>query len=89
MFFLFCLLFIFDLQLYSAKEFYQKSLQALSANDKDTAIKSLTYSLENNPRFYDSNFLLGKLYYEQKNYMPAIIYLKQAHCIDKKSLDTL
>ena len=72
-----------------AKEFYQKSLQALSANDKYTAIKSLTYSLENNPRFYDSNFLLGKLYYEQKNYMPAIIYLKQAHCIDKKSLDTL
>ena len=38
---------------------------------------------------FDANFLLGKIYFKKQNYMQALVYLKQAYCIDRKSLDVL
>ena len=70
-------------------DFYQKALKAVSANDNQTAIQALEYAVKNYPTNFDINFLLGKLYYEEKQYMQAMIYLKQAHCLDPKSLDVL
>ena len=70
-------------------DFYQKALKAVSANDNKTAIQALEYAVKNCPTNFDINFLLGKLYFEEKQYMQSMIYLKQAHCLDKKSLDVL
>ena len=33
--------------------------------------------------------LLGKLYFQKNKYMEALMYFKQAYCIDSKSLDVL
>lgn len=68
---------------------YQKALRAISAKDTQTAIQALTISVKTYPLKFDSNFLLGKLFLEQKNYKDALIYFKQAFTIDKKSLDVL
>lgn len=70
-------------------DFYQKAMRALSMNDNETAIQALEYSVKNHPIKFDTNFLLGKLYLTEKKYMQALIYLKQALCIDNKSLDAL
>ena len=70
-------------------DFYQKALKAVSANDNKTAIQALEYAVKNCRTNFDINFLLGKLYFEEKQYIQSMIYLKQAHCLDKKSLDVL
>lgn len=79
----------FDSFIKLGAEFYQKAQRAVQMKDRKTAIQSLEYALKNYPTNFDINFLLGKLYYEEKDYMHAHIYLKQAYCIDNKSLDTL
>lgn len=71
------------------KEFYQKANKALLDNDKTTAIQALDLAVRSYPTSFDINFLLGKLYFEEKEYMKSLIYLKQAYCIDSKSLDVL
>ena len=58
-------------------------------NDNDTAIQPLEYAAKNCPNNFDINFLLGKVYFNEKKYIQASIYLKQAFCIDNKSLDVL
>ena len=70
-------------------DFYQKALKAVSMNDNKTAIQALEYAVKNYPINFDINFLLGKLYYKEKQFIQALIYLKQAYCIDNKSLDVL
>lgn len=70
-------------------DFYQKALKAVSANDNKTAIQALEYAVKNCPTNFDINFLLGRLYFEEKQYMQSMIYLKQAFCLDSKSLDVL
>lgn len=70
-------------------EFYRKAMLALSMDDKETAIQTLEIALKNNPCNFDVNFQLGKLHFEKQDYKKAATYLKQAHCIDNKSLDTL
>lgn len=70
-------------------DFYQKAKKALSLNDKETAIQCMEYSVKNYPMNFDTNFLLGRLYFEDKKYVQAMIYLKQAYCLDSKSLDVL
>lgn len=70
-------------------EFYQKSLISLQNQDRQTAIQALEYALNYVPTNFDVNFLLAKLYMEEKMYMQALVYMKQAFCIDKKSLDVL
>lgn len=72
-----------------AKEFSQKAQKALTANDYDTAIQALSYAANNFPTNFDANYKLGKLYFEQKEYMQAVAYLKQAYCLDNKSFDVL
>ena len=71
------------------RELYQKALKSVSMKDNKTAIQGLEYAIKNCPTNFDINFLLGKLYFEEKQYMQAMIYLKQAHCLDPKSLDVL
>lgn len=70
-------------------EFYQKANFAINAKDNDTAIQCLEYAARNIPNNFDINLKLGKLLYEKKDYMKALAYLKQAYCLDKRSLDTL
>lgn len=73
----------------TGNECYQKALKAVNLKDIDTAIKGLIVAAKNFPTNFDINYLLGKLYFEKEEYMPAMIFLKQAYCIDNKSLDVL
>lgn len=70
-------------------DFYQKAVRAVAMQDNKTAIQALEYAVKNCPTKFDINFLLGKLYYEEGQYMQSMIYLKQAYCVDSKSLDVL
>ncbi|MBR2431021.1 tetratricopeptide repeat protein [bacterium] len=70
-------------------DFYQKALKSLAMNDIATAIQALEYAVKNSPMSFDINFLLGKLYFQEKQYMQSLIYLKQAYCLDNKSLDVI
>ena len=70
-------------------EFYQKAQRAISMNDNATAIQALEYAAKNFPTGFDINYRLGKLYYEEKNYKNALVYIRQAYCVDKRSLDIL
>ena len=70
-------------------EFYQKAQRANAMQDKETAIQALEIAVKNYPLHFDTNYLLGKLYFEQKEYLKSSMYLKQAYCIDNKSLDVL
>lgn len=69
--------------------FYKKALKAVEMNDNQTAIQALDYAVTNFPVHFDINNLLGKLYFEEKEYSHAIKYLKQAFCLDPKSIDIL
>ena len=73
----------------SALEFLQKAQIALNMGDKENAIKCLEFAATNYPIHFDINYLLGRTCLEEKDYMKAQMYLKQALCIDSKSLDTL
>lgn len=70
-------------------DFYQKALRAIAVQDDNTAIQALELSVKNYPLSFDTNFRLGKLYLKKQEYLKALIYLKQAHCLDSKSLDVL
>ena len=70
-------------------DFYQKAQRAISENDNETAIQALSYAVKSYPLNFDTNLLLGKLYYEQNDFMHALIYYKQAFSLDNKSLDVL
>ena len=69
--------------------FYKKAQRAVSMNDNPTAIQALEYAVKNFPTNFDTNNLLGKLYYEEKDYARALKYLEQAFCLDSKSIDIL
>lgn len=70
-------------------EFYKKAMRAVSLNDNTTAIQGLALAAKSYPTSFDINFLLGRLYYEERDYMHALVYLKQAYCLDSKSFDVL
>lgn len=72
-----------------AKEFMQKGEQALSRRDYTSAIELFGFAHKNLPTKFDINYLLGTAYLAVNDNMHAMIYLKQALCIDNKSLDTL
>lgn len=72
-----------------SSECYKKAVQALNSGDKETATQALELAIKNYPFNFDANYQLGKLYFEQQEYLRASIYLKQAYCIDNKSLDVL
>lgn len=69
--------------------FYKKAQRAIAMNDNTTAIQALDYAVNNFPTNFDINNLLGKLYYEEKDYTHALKYLEQAFCLDSKSIDIL
>lgn len=70
-------------------DFYKRAMRAVAANDNATAIQALEYAVNNVPSNFDINTLLGKLYYEEKNYTMSLKYLEHAFCIDSKSIDLL
>lgn len=74
---------------YFGNDFYQKAKQALALDDKETALQTLEIAVKNYPLSFDTNYQLGKLYFENNEYLKALMYLKQAFCIDNKSLDVL
>jgi tetratricopeptide (TPR) repeat protein len=70
-------------------DFYYKAQRAIAEQDNKTAIQALSYAVKNYPLNFDTNLLLGKLYYDEEDYLQALIYFKQAFCLDNKSLDVL
>lgn len=70
-------------------EFLQKARKSISARNNKSAIEYLSYAVKNLPVNFDINHLLGKVYLEENDFMHALIYLKQALCLDSRSLDVL
>jgi len=70
-------------------EFLQKARLAASRKDNKTAIDFLNFAVKNQPVNFDINYLLGSLYLQENENMRALIYLRQAHCLDVRSLDVL
>ena len=70
-------------------EFLQKAKIAISRKDYKGAIEFLTFAYKNLPTNYDINLLLGTAYLAENDNMHAMIYLKQAFCINKKSIEVL
>ena len=70
-------------------EFLQKAQHSISRNDNKTALEYLNFAVKNLPVSFDINFLLGKIYLDQNDYMHSLIYLKQALCLNRKSSDVL
>ena len=71
------------------KEFMQKAQRAISFRNYSEAIEYLTFAVKNMPVSFDINLALGKAYLEENDNMHAMIFLKQALCLDNKSLDVL
>ena len=71
------------------KEFMQKAQRAISVRSYSEAIEYLTFAVKNMPVSFDINLALGKAYLEENDNMHAMIFLKQALCLDNKSLDVL
>lgn len=71
------------------KEFMQKAQRAISVRNYIEAIEYLTFAVKNMPVSFDINLALGKAYLEENDNMHAMIFLKQALCLDNKSLDVL
>ena len=71
------------------KEFMQKAQRAISVRNYSEAIEYLTFAVKNMPVSFDINLALGKAYLEENDNMHAMIFLKQALCLDNKSLDVL
>lgn len=70
-------------------EFLQKAKQSVARKDYKTAIEFLTFAYKNIPTSYDINFMLGTAYLAENDNMHSMIYLKQAYCINKNSLEVL
>ena len=70
-------------------EFLQKAKHSLYRKDNKSAIEFLNFAVKNQPVNYDINYLLGTTYMQENDNMHALIYLKQAYCVDTKSLDVL
>ena len=71
------------------KEFMQKAQRAISVRNYSEAVEYLTFAVKNMPVSFDINLALGKAYLEENDNMHAMIFLKQALCLDNKSLDVL
>ncbi len=70
-------------------EFLQKAKLSISRKDNRGAIEFLTFAYKNLPTSYEINYLLGTTYLAENDNMRAMIYLKQALCMNEKSLDVL
>ena len=70
-------------------EFLQKAKIAVARKDYKTTIEFLTFAYKNLPTSYDINFMLGTAYLAENDNMHAMIYLKQAFCINNKSIEAL
>ncbi len=70
-------------------EFMQKAKMAVSRMDYKSAIEFLNFAVKNQPTSFDINHFLGSAYLKENDNMHALIYLKQAYCLDNKSLDVL
>lgn len=68
---------------------YKKQNMRLPEKNNIAALEYLTFAYKNMPVSFDINYLLGSIYYAENDNMHALIYLKQAHIIDTKSLDVL
>ncbi len=70
-------------------DFLQKAKLSISRKDYKTAIEFLTFAYKNIPTSYEINLLLGTAYLAENDNMHSMIYLKQAYCIDSKSIEVL
>ena len=70
-------------------DFLQKAKLSVLRKDNKSAIEFLTFAYKNLPTNYDINLLLGTAYLAENDNMHAMIYLKQAYCINKKSIEVL
>lgn len=73
----------------AAKNLYEKSQEFILKQDTGNAIQALKEALAIYPLNFDSNILLGKLYFTRKEYEKSLSCYLQAYCIDPKSLDVI
>ena len=73
----------------TGNEFLQKAKHSLSRKNNLAAIEFLNFGIKNQPVSFDINYLLGATYLAENDNMHALIYLKQAYCINPRSLDVL
>lgn len=73
----------------TGNELLQKAKMAISRGDNRSAIELLSFALKNQPVSFEINYLLGSAYLIEKDNMRAMIYLKQAYCVNKRSVETL
>ena len=73
----------------NAKKALEEAKKYVSNRNYKKAIEILTTAVQNVPIDFDINYYLGNCYFEVGMYLKAMIYLKEALCIDKKSVDTL
>lgn len=67
-------------------DFLQKAKAAYGRKNYKNAIEFLTFAYKNLPTNYEINYLLGTAYQKENDNMHAMIYLKNAFCINNKSL---
>ena len=67
----------------------QKAKVSIAKKDYKATIEFLTFAYKNLPTSYDINFMLGTAYLAENDNMHAMIYLKQAYCINNKSIESL
>ena len=70
-------------------DFLQKSKVAIARKDYRSGIEFLTFAYKNLPTNYDINLLLGTAYLAENDNMHAMIYLKQAYCMNSNSIEVL
>ncbi len=70
-------------------DFTQKAKSSIKRKDYKTAIEFLTFAYKNLPTSYDINLMLGSAYLAENDNMHAMIYLKQAFCLNNKSVEAL
>ncbi len=70
-------------------DFLQKAKATILRKDFKSAIEFLNFAYQNLPTNYNINFMLGSAYLAENDNMHAMIYLKQAYCINNKSVEVL
>ena len=67
----------------------QKAKISIGRKDYKSAIEFLSFAYKNLPTNFEINLLLGTSYLAENDNMHAMIYLKQAYCINNKALNVL
>ena len=72
-----------------AEEFLQKAKLEISRKKYEAGIEFLTFAVKNSPTNFEINNLLGTIYFNLNDNMHSSAFLKQAFCINNRSVDVI